>query len=95
MEFTWKWKPCFIFSPFLVLSEAALKSVGVLGRGEEVCDHEQFEQKARDESPEKNGEDESESTAAAFGGPVFPFCKSSENKWFPQPNRKIAVASPK
>ena len=45
--------PVLFFSPFLVLSEAALKSVGVLGRGEEVCDHEQFEQKARDESPEK------------------------------------------
>ena len=47
--------------PFLVLREAALKRVGVLGGGEVVCDHEQFEQKARDESPaRKKGENENE-----------------------------------
>ena len=39
--------------PFLVFREAALQRVGVLGVGEVVCDHEQFEQKARDESPER------------------------------------------
>ena len=41
------------FFPFLVFCEAALKRVGVLGGGEVVRDHEQFEQKARDESPER------------------------------------------
>ena len=39
--------------PFLVFREAALKRHGVLGGGKVVCDHEQFEQKARDESPER------------------------------------------